>query len=83
VAQQHRSDSERLASIETTVTDLKHHLMGNGQPGQIAQLHGRINEHGKRLASLEKWKWWVMGIGVGIGFGSGIGFMKILEAASK
>jgi hypothetical protein len=80
---QPRSDSERIAYIEATVMNIEKRLFGNGQPGEIDQLHERLNGHGKRLAKMENWKWWLLGIGLGIGLGSGVGIVKILEAAGR
>jgi hypothetical protein len=78
-----RSDSERIAIIETIVKNLEHRLLGNGKPGEVETLHSRLNAHGKRIADLEHWRWWLLGIGLGIGLGSGAGIMKIIEAATK
>lgn len=56
-----RSDSERLAIIETTITILSHRLLGDdGNGGELDSLH-------KRVSRLENWRWWVVGIGIGAG----------------
>ncbi len=62
---QNRTDSERIAVIETTVVELKHNLLGNGQPGQIQVLHRRVSDISDRVSDLENWKWWVLG-GAGV-----------------
>lgn len=67
---------ERLATIELTVTELKEHLMGNGQPGVLATLDGRLEK-------LENLRYIMFGIGIGIGIGTGVGAMKIIEAISR
>lgn len=74
-----RTDSERIVAIETTVTDIKHRLLGNGQPGEIDHLHERINAHGRRISKIENWRWWLMGIGLGIGMAGGASVAKLLE----
>ena len=70
-----RTDSERLAAIETSLNNIEKRLFdniekrlfGNGQPGELEQLHERINAHGKRVSSLENWRWWLTGVAVGVG----------------
>lgn len=59
----------RLAVIERTVLDIHRRLYGNGQPGEIQSLAGRI-------AALENWKWWLVGVGGGFGaFGGVLGYI--------
>lgn len=70
----------RLAVIETTVIEIKHRLLGNGQPGEIQLIHERVNGHGRRLSKLENWRWWVVGIAVGLGFAGGGTIMHIIES---
>jgi hypothetical protein len=45
-----RTDSERLARIETLLDQ----LVGNGQPG-------RCSVHSQRIRKLEVWKGWITG----------------------
>ena len=71
-----RTDSERLAVVETIVKDLHHTLLGNGQPGKIEQ-------HERRIAKLENWRWWVLGILFGLGVALGAGGQHIIEAMGK
>ena len=70
----------RLAVIETTVLEIKHRLLGNGQPGEIQLIHERVNGQGRRLSKLENWRWWVVGIAVGLGFAGGGTIMHIIES---
>lgn len=46
-----RSVNERLAVIESTLLDIKKALYGNGQPGELQRLHGRISLVGDELDS--------------------------------
>ena len=62
-----RTDSERIAVTEAIVLELKHNLLGNGNPGQVHLLHERVNTISKRVGSLENWKWWITGISLGVG----------------
>lgn len=75
-----KSDSARLSSIETTVDEIHHRLFGNGQPGDIDKLHGRINDNANRIGKLEAWRGWLIGVGIGIGVASGAAGMKFIEA---
>lgn len=38
------SDRDRLARIEQILSDLSHRLYGNGQPGEIEVLRGRVSK---------------------------------------
>jgi len=78
-----KSDSERLAVIESMVTALVKRLLGNGQPGEIEQLATRIDGHGKRLSSLENWRGWVIGLVVGAAVASGFGLSRLLETIAR
>jgi len=75
-----QADKERLARVETTLMNIDKRLFGNGQPGHIDQIHTRISESNKRIASLENWRWWVMGLGIGTGLGLGFISAHALEA---
>ena len=68
-----RSDSERIAIIETVVLQMEKQLFGNGQPGQIDILHERIGDISKRVVHLENWKWWLSGMAFAVG--SMLGYM--------
>lgn len=74
-----RTDTERLAVIEEIVSDIKHRLFGNGQPGELEFLHGRVSKVDVRVDRLENWQWWVMGIGLGVGVAGGAVGVKVLE----
>jgi hypothetical protein len=78
-----RTDSERIASIETSVVNIEKRLFGNGQPGDIGMIHERITLQGKRIAKLENWRWWVVGVAVGAGVVGGAGLHKIVEAIAR
>lgn len=78
-----KTDSERIAVIETTVTDIKQRLFGNGQPGELDHLHTRVSSVGNRVAKLENWRWWVVGIAVGLGVALGGTARAIAEALLK
>ena len=71
-----RTDSERLASMETTLDDIKHRLFGNGRPGHIDGIYNR-------LSKLENWRWWVVGIAVGAGVVLGGYGHAAIEAMTK
>lgn len=71
-----KTDSERLAVIEEVVTRTDHRLFGNGQPGEISSIKGRI-------AKLENWRWWVVGVAVGLGIALGGSIRPIVEAFAK
>lgn len=70
------NENTELAVIKEVVLRLEHRLFGNGQPGVI-------EEHSKRIAKLENWRWWVVGIAVGLGIALGAGGTHIIEAMSK
>lgn len=74
-----RSDSQKLASIEALLESMDHRLFGNGQPGEIDRLHGKIGKVDARVTKLENWRWWVVGIGVGLGVATGAGLRSIAE----
>jgi len=57
-----RSTPERLTALEITVQhthelieDIHHRLFGNGQPGELYKLEGRVK-------ALEKFRWKLVGI---------------------
>ena len=56
----YKSDRERLASIETTLQELKNALIGDGDTGRIPKL-----EH--RVGRLERAAAWLAGAGALIG----------------
>lgn len=68
---EHRTDSERIAIIETIVIDLKQQLLGNGQKGHIETLHLRISNVDKRVDILDNWRWLVTGAATVIGMMAG------------
>ena len=72
--QDHRSDTERLAVIESIVTRMDRRLFG------VDESMGELGQLDFRLTKLENWRWWLIGIGVGLGVGGGVGLAKILEA---
>lgn len=49
-------DGERIAQVETVVCDMHTRLFGNGQPGILKDLDGRVS-------SIEKWMWRCIGGG--------------------
>ena len=57
----HQDQVERLVRIETLLDDLHHTLMGNGQPGKIADLDKDIAEL-KETHQKIKGAIWIMGI---------------------
>lgn len=71
-----RTDSERIAAIETEVMNIKAALLGNGQPGKISEIE-------KRILYLENFRYWVMGLGVGAGIACGLGMKALLEAVIR
>ncbi len=66
-----KSDSERLASIETLVQSIDKRLFGNGQPGEIDHLHLRISGQGREIQNLQRWRYWIMGLAIGAGLFAG------------
>lgn len=59
--QTRRTDSERIAVIESVCISLRDRLVGaEGNGGELLSLH-------KRISKLENWRWWVMGIAVACG----------------
>jgi len=54
-----------VVRIDTTVADMHHKLFGNGQPGELDKLHGRVSAVSDRVDSLENFKWKLVGISVG------------------
>lgn len=77
------SDNERLARIEVVLTNIEKRLFGNGHPGELGQLHTRLDVHNKRLTSLEMWRWWIAGVALGLGIASGIGISQLIEGFTK
>lgn len=51
-----RDTGERVSALETDL----HGLIGNGQPGRVAQLE-------KAVAKLTQWRWWMVGAAAGGG----------------
>lgn len=71
------ADSERLAVIESIVTNLSHRLIGmDGNGGELDSLH-------RRIGKLENWRWWVVGIAVGLGVALGGAGKALAEALFK
>jgi hypothetical protein len=56
-----QTDGERIASIETLVGDMHTRLFGNGQPGELEGIRGR-------LTKLESWFWRAAGAGAVVMF---------------
>ena len=46
--------TELLVRIDERTLSMSRRLFGNGQPGEIHSLHGRIT-------SLERWRWYLLG----------------------
>lgn len=67
------TDGERLASIETTVKDIKERLFGEDQS------NGVIGDLDTRLTKLENWRWWVVGMALGLGVAAGHSLTHFLE----
>jgi hypothetical protein len=58
-----------LASIEDKLDALTHRLLGNGQPGVIADLQDADKAMGERMDKMENRTHWLTGVWVG---GSGV-----------
>ena len=54
-----------LASIEGKLDDLIHTLLGNGQPGVIADMRTEDKELGDRLEKVEGRTQWITGVWAG------------------
>jgi hypothetical protein len=63
---------ERLARIEALLEELRHDLLGNGEPGRIHNIE-------MRLRNLEKLRWMIAGALILLGLISGSSYLpKIL-----
>jgi hypothetical protein len=63
---------ERLARIEALLEELRHDLLGNGEPGRIRNIE-------MRLRNLEKLRWMIAGALILLGLISGSSYLpKIL-----
>ncbi len=68
-----RTDSERLAVIESIVMRMDRRLFGrDGDMGEVDRLDVRVT-------ALENWRWWLVGIAVGMGFAGGAGVVHFLR----
>ncbi len=54
--ERHLEIIDRLSAIEVVTNDTAHRLFGNGEPGEISNLSGRIGK-------LEEEKWRLIGVG--------------------
>lgn len=52
----HEELAVKLGEISVVLDDIKHRLFGNGQPGELSTLDGRVGK-------LEEDKWRLMGVG--------------------
>jgi hypothetical protein len=55
-----------MASIEDKLDALTHKLLGNGQPGLIADLQASDKEMAGRMEKLENKNQWLAGVWVGV-----------------
>lgn len=79
-----RSDSERLAVIESTVERIDLNLFGpDGQGGIFSTLDRRLNSVDRRVSKLENWRSWVIGVSMGVGVVLGGLIQKFLTALAK
>lgn len=63
-----------MASIEDKLDALTHRLLGNGQPGWVTVLDGRVS-------SLEQYRAWVIGSAAGVT--GALGLLAWIVMASK
>ena len=69
------------------VEDLKHDLYGNGQPGDIQRIDGRLDRQGESIRQLQEFRWKAVGAfgaitGV-ISFLSGDGILSLKHFLGK
>ncbi len=66
IDQSNRAVDQRLTRIETILEDLKHRLLGNGQPGELslmnARTSGEIAALAVRVKGLEEFRWKAVGV---------------------
>ncbi len=67
-----RTDSERIAIIETVALRLELRLLGSDGEGGIVE---RLDQ---RISSLEQWRWWLVGLTLGSGVAGVAGMLRLI-----
>jgi len=70
---------EKLISVEVKVSKILDIIAGNNLNKDDKGLTGKVNEHGDRLSTLEKWKDRLIYTVIGMGVPASVGVLEILR----